>query len=272
MLVTGLVVFGAAVAVVTMRREPRAAGSSPERGASAELALSSAPSPSSTPPSSSAAASVAVRTSSDASTRKKPARRPCVVAVVGDSLTDTKSHGGKYVEYLQQKCPRSQFHNFGRGGKMVRQMRSRFADDIFGKDSPKFSHLVVWGGVNDLISANTVRRTVETISDDLAFMYAEGKREGMQVVAINVAPWGGAAEYDSKRLTMTLGLNEWILAQDDEGKVDYVVDAYRLLSCGNPQMLCKKYKFPFHDGLHFGRKAHDVVGAALFEGVFNRCL
>lgn len=49
------------------------------------------------------------------------------LAAIGDSLTDKKSQGGKYLEYLQEKCPKSRFDSWGKGGNMVSQMRKRFA-------------------------------------------------------------------------------------------------------------------------------------------------
>jgi lysophospholipase L1-like esterase len=59
--------------------------------------------------------------------------------------------------------------------------------------------------------------------------------------------------------------------QRREGKVDHVVDAYLLLSCGDPEKLCPDFVPPFNDGLHFNAKGHAQLGEALFEDVFSDC-
>jgi lysophospholipase L1-like esterase len=66
-------------------------------------------------------------------------------------------------------------------------------------------------------------------------------------------------------------LNRWILAQPAAGTVDRAVDAFGLLSCGDPTKLCPEYAVPFHDGLHFGPKGHERLGRALFDEVFSGC-
>src|SRR5690606_6468882 len=45
-----------------------------------------------------------------------PKRRVYRVAAMGDSLTDPRSHGGKYLEYLRKRCPESRFDSYGIGG------------------------------------------------------------------------------------------------------------------------------------------------------------
>lgn len=59
------------------------------------------------------------------------AKVPYVVHAMGDSLTDARSGGGKFLDILRQRCPQSRFDNYGKGGEMVSQMRRRFADDLF---------------------------------------------------------------------------------------------------------------------------------------------
>src|SRR6185295_4881792 len=39
-----------------------------------------------------------------------------VIAAIGDSLTDPRSHGGGYLEYLKERCPGLEIDNFGKGG------------------------------------------------------------------------------------------------------------------------------------------------------------
>ena len=99
-----------------------------------------------------------------------PARAgtPVVVAAMGDSLTDARSNGGKYLDVLRKRCPNSRFDNYGKGGEMVNQMRRRFADDLFAPGKPAYTHVIVFGGVNDLYSDRTAGRTPPGIERDIA--------------------------------------------------------------------------------------------------------
>lgn len=202
-------------------------------------------------------------------------KRTYTVAAIGDSLTDARSHGGKFLDYLRARCPESRFDNYGRGGEMVNQMRRRFARDVLGQGSalkPKYSHVIVFGGVNDLYSDLTAGRTPDKIERDLAAMYQLARENNMQVIALTIAPWGGFKRYfNASRGQATLAVNEWILQQPKAGLVDFVVDTYPMLSCGDPQRLCKRYETPFRDGLHFGPEAHQLIGEALFDKVFSDC-
>ena len=199
-------------------------------------------------------------------------KAPVVVAAMGDSLTDARSGGGKFLEWLRARCPTSRFDNYGIGGQMTNQMRHRFDDDVFGPGKPPYTHVIVFGGVNDLYSDLTAGRTPARIEQDLALMYQEAHRHGAKVVALTVAPWGGFTRYfNASRSAATLEVNRWIVAQRAAGAVDAVVDAYALLSCGDPTVLCPAYAAPFHDGLHFGSDAHARLGEALFAQAFANC-
>jgi lysophospholipase L1-like esterase len=201
-----------------------------------------------------------------------PAPRPVTVAAMGDSLTDARSNGGKFLDLLRERCPRSRFDNYGKGGQMVNQMRRRFAGELFGPGKPAYTHVIVFGGVNDLYSDLTAGRTPAKIEQDLTLMYEEARRHGARVVALTVAPWGGFTRYfNASRSAATLELNRWIVAQRDAGAVDAVVDAYKLLSCGDPTRLCPRYTPPYTDGLHFGPEGHRKLGEALFDQVFAGC-
>lgn len=198
------------------------------------------------------------------------------VAAVGDSLTDPESHGGKYLDYLRERCPHSRFDAYGKGGEMVNQMRRRFAEDVFGTPSdpkrPAYGQVIVFGGVNDLYSDLTAGRTVDKIGRDLLAMYSMARERGLEVTAITVSPWGGFERYyNERRGRATRQLNDWIQAQAASGPVDHVVDAYSLLSCGDPERLCERYAKPFRDGIHFGPAGHERLGRALFETVFSDC-
>jgi lysophospholipase L1-like esterase len=273
-LIVAVSVFGAVAFLLSHRRQAAA----PDPAASARPAATDSgaqpvrPVPARRPsPPPSAAPSVA----------KKPRpRRVCAIAAIGDSLTDAKSHGGRYLDYLAKRCPKSRVYNYGRGADMVNQMRRRFGRDVFGEPAPpkrsgkpRYTHLIVFGGVNDLYSDLTAGRTPEKISKDLLNMYSRAHERGVQVVALTVAPWGGFRKYyNERRGAATLRLNRWIRDQFDAGTVDYVVDAYTLLSCGQPERLCPKYAKPFKDGIHFGPAGHERLGKALYDQVFHECL
>ncbi len=229
------------------------------------------------------AALVAVMSSAHADP-KPPAppkeTRAYVVAAIGDSLTDYKSHGGGYLRWLEKRCPESRFDNYGRGGKMVNQMRRRFDMDVFGEDQsgtkiaerPAYTDVVVFGGVNDLYSDLTAGRTPKKVAKDLGYMYAKARERGLRVHAISVAPWGGFRKYfNDRRGQATLTLNEWIAEQRKTGTIDGHVDAYSLLSCGKPTHLCPEISKPLRDGLHFGPRGHELLGEALFEAAFKDC-
>jgi lysophospholipase L1-like esterase len=201
-----------------------------------------------------------------------PPKIPVIVAAMGDSLTDARSHGGKFLDVLRERCPRSRFDNYGKGGEMVNQMRRRFAEDLFAPGKPKYTHVIVFGGVNDLYSDLTAGRTPTLIERDLTVMYEEAHRHGAKVVALTVAPWGGFTRYfNASRSGATLEVNRWILAQREAGAIDAAVDAFTLLSCGDPTVLCPRYMAPYKDGLHFGDVGHDRLGVALFVQAFSNC-
>jgi lysophospholipase L1-like esterase len=198
---------------------------------------------------------------------------PCRVALIGDSLTDFRNAGGgRFVRYLEQRSPKTVFANFAKGGAMVNQMRRHFEASVLAEPPGSFTHLLLFGGVNDLYSDETAGRTPAKIEADLTFMYDAAKQRGLRVVALTVAPWGGFKRYDNpRRRAATLELNDWIREQAKLGKVDVVVDAYSRLSCGDPALLCPRYEAPHADGLHFGKAGHEVLGQALYEAEFRRC-
>jgi lysophospholipase L1-like esterase len=202
-----------------------------------------------------------------------PPPAPVLVAAMGDSLTDARSHGGGFLDVLRARCPNSRFDNYGVGGQMVNQMRRRFVDEVFAPGKPAYTHVIVFGGVNDLYSDLTAGRTPAKIEKDLARMYEEAHQRGAKVVAVTVSPWGGFTRYfNASRRAATLEVNRWILAQRDAGAIEFAVDAYRLLSCGeSTTTLCPGYMAPYKDGLHFGDEGHKRLGETLLAQVFTSC-
>jgi len=154
---------------------------------------------------------------------------------------------------------------------MVNQMRRSFEVQV--RSSPKhYTHLIIFGGVNDLYSDLTAFRTPAKIERDLDAMYAWGRAQGVKVVALTVAPWGGFKRYfNPSRAAATRELNAWIRDQATRGNVAQVVDAHTLLSCGDPDSLCERFVAPFNDGLHFGSEGHRLLGEALFRSAFSDC-
>jgi len=195
------------------------------------------------------------------------------VAAIGDSLTDARSHGGKYLDYLRAACPESRFDNYGKGGENVEQMRRRFARDVLGASRPAYTHVIVFGGVNDILGDMSAGRSPAKIQRDLEAMYDTARQAGMRTVAITVAPWGGlTGYYTPRRALATRNVNQWILSQAREGHIDHAVDAHSLLSCGDPEKLCNAFQMRWiRDGLHFNEEAHVKLGKVLLETVFSRC-
>ena len=201
-----------------------------------------------------------------------PRTAPCSVALLGDSLTDFRVFGGGYVRYLEERCPASRFTNYAKGGAMVNQMRARFDTELANEPRGTFSHVVIFGGVNDLYSDETAGRSVAKIEADLSTMYAGARALGARVVAVTVAPWGGFTRwFTPHRAQTTRELNAWIAEQSADGSVDVVVDAFSLLSCGDADRLCERYERSRPDGLHPGKAGHEVLGVALYDAEFHAC-
>lgn len=193
------------------------------------------------------------------------------VLVLGDSLTDEKVGGGGFVRILREHCRQTSFDNRAKGGFMVNQMRKRLEREVL-PEGQKYSHAIVFGGVNDLYSDQTANRSLSRIEGDLSRIYADLKARDVEVIAITVTPWGGFKKwFTPERGQNTLTLNGWIQAQPAAGAVANAVDAYPLLSCGDPEKLCPELALPHKDGLHFGKLGHEKLAKALLAGPFSSC-
>ncbi|MCC6217224.1 MAG: hypothetical protein IT376_20365 [Polyangiaceae bacterium] len=194
---------------------------------------------------------------------------------MGDSLTDPKSHGGAYLAYVAARCPESSFENFAKGGTLVNQMRKRLELEVLPEPPEaraRYTHLVVFGGVNDVLSDETAKRTPRLVQRDLRAMYDRAHSRGIRVVAVTMSPWGGfARQWNPNRHAATLAINGWIRERARDGTVDHVVDAWTLLSCGVETHLCAEYVPPMRDGLHFGPPGHEQLGRALHQAAFADC-
>ena len=191
--------------------------------------------------------------------------------VLGDSLTDEKVGGGGFVRILRERCSHVSFDNRAKGGFMVNQIRKRLETEVLPENN-RYSHAIVFGGVNDLYSDQTANRTLTRIEADLTRIYADLETRGIDVIAITVTPWGGFKRwFTPDRGKNTLTLNGWIQTQASAGNLATAVDAYPLLSCGDPERLCPELALPHKDGLHFGRLGHQKLAEALLQGPFKTC-
>lgn len=225
---------------------------------------------------------------------------------MGDSLTDPKSHGGIYLEVLKERCPKSTFVSFGVGGNMVNMMRKRFLRDVYGEvqadaaapstntnapsapsatssvaapapsanATPKWTDVILLGGLGDILSNETAGRNARLINGDLRLMAELARARGARVIAMTLPPWGGFKGYDGARAAITREVNAWIRAsgpkEKEKGDVfDAVFEPGPSLTCGDPDKLCPE--LAFKDRLHWSEAGQRAVGAALYEAQFRGC-
>ncbi len=199
-----------------------------------------------------------------------------VVAAIGDSLTDPRSHGGGYLEVLRQRCPESRFESYGVGGNMANMMRRRFLRDVFGEDPPggrssarpAWTHVIILGGLGDVISNLTAKRSAASIQRDIGWMVEETHRRGARALVMTLPPWAGASQYDGVRAQIARDVNGWILGETGKS-IDASFDTRPILSCGRPERLCDGLAAP--DGLHWSRAGQTKLGEALAAGPFADC-
>jgi lysophospholipase L1-like esterase len=68
---------------------------------------------------------------------------------------------------------------------------------------------------------------------------------------------------------MTWDVSNWIVTQTANRTIDATLDLRPLLSCGNAEVLCQD--LGWKDGIHWGKKGHQVVGEALHKALFADC-
>lgn len=274
--------LGLAAAGACARDEP------PRTSDTAATAVPTAPAPSPASP------TLAAQRVSDSSAAPAPAasssapptsrRTRYVLAAIGDSFTDPRSHGGIYLKLLAERCPRSRFESFGVGGNMVNMMRRRFLRDVYGEvggaddpaaltdDAPtnrRWTHVLILGGLGDALSNITARRTAGAVQRDLAWMVAETRRRGALAIVLSLPPWAGFRDYDGARAQMARDINAWIATETEAGNIDATFDTRAVLSCGNVERLCDTFASP--DRLHWSEAGQRAMGEALHQALFSDC-
>jgi len=196
-----------------------------------------------------------------------------VVGAIGDSLTDTKSHGGLYLEVLREKCPKSTFLGFGKGGNMVNMMRKRFLRDVYGEGideaRPKLTHVIILGGLGDILSNETAHRTAKKIGADISIMVGWAHERGAKAYVLKLPPWGKMNAFNAERGAMTRELNAWVDAEVKAARIDGTFDTRSVLACGNEDIPCEGNAWK--DGIHWSEKGQRAVGSALHAALFSDC-
>lgn len=210
--------------------------------------------------------SAAERATSSSASRAAAPRRAYAVAALGDSLTDERVGGGRYLAVLRERCPESRFDAYGVGGQRTDHFRWRIDTQIL--DAGRYSHVVVLGGINDL-AAGVAAAPVGRTQANLASLYERARARGVAVVAVTLPPWTRDDGSRDARRGATARVNQWILERVGTGDVDRAVDVFDALRCGGE--LCPEYRrFP-DDLVHWNERGHRVVGERLFTEAFADC-
>ena len=199
------------------------------------------------------------------------------VAALGDSLTDTRAGGGLYLRMLAQRCPRSRFDAHGVGGQRTDHMKWRLGRDIWGDGDrratkrPAYSHLIVLGGVNDLVASPRGYANTDSIRRNLLTIWRQARGRGLIVIALTVPPWTSPGPVRDLRIAATDRLNEWMLRQAQEGNVDRVVNIHDRLVAADGVSLDPAYRRFRTDFVHWNERGHQVVADTLYGEVFADC-
>jgi lysophospholipase L1-like esterase len=219
-----------------------------------------------------APASQAAVTSATVAPSATPKKFRYVVGAIGDSLTDEKSHGGQYLQVLREKCPKSTFLGFGKGGNMVNMMRKRFLRDVYADGTPeerKLTHVIILGGLGDILSNETAFRTAKKIGADITIMVGWAHDRGAKAFVLKLPPWGKMKAFNGERGAMTRDVNTWIDGEVAAKRIDGTFDTRSVLACGNVDVLCDENAWK--DGIHWSEKGQRAVGAALHAALFSDC-
>jgi lysophospholipase L1-like esterase len=193
-----------------------------------------------------------------------PAKRAYVVAVIGDSITDFRSHGGGYVRTLASMCPKSRFDGYGVGGQRASDLRARFQEELFARGKPPYTHVIIEGGVNDLLVGTMDDARLAAMEGDFAAMYAMARARGVEVISLTVPAFLHATRL---QLAMDDALDDFMIANAPRA-----VDLRDLLGCKDDAgAVCPAFRRVPQDSVHWNARGHELVAAALRDAAFADC-
>jgi hypothetical protein len=209
-----------------------------------------------------------MRASAREPAKDSPTKHRYVVAAIGDSITDTRVGGGLYMKHLAERCPKSRFDVYSIGGQEIVDMRRRFDHDLFGRRAPAYTHVIVFGGVNDLRSGFIDGKRLHQMETDLLSMYRDAHAHHVAVIALTVPLW---APHDRHDRTVDAALAQWISDEAVRGDADVAIDLQALLGCEQRETLCRPYRKYPNDTVHFSDWGHTILADAIADAAFADC-
>jgi lysophospholipase L1-like esterase len=186
-----------------------------------------------------------------------------VVAALGDSITDARSGGGGYVRALARMCPQSRFDAYGIGGQRLANLRARIEEDLFAPKKPAYTHVVIEGGVNDLLVGTLDGARLAAMEDDVTTMIAVARAHGVQPIVLTVPAWLGAGR---DRLAIDDAFDDFVLERAT------AVDLRPLLGCAEDAgAVCLEYRRVPRDSVHWNARGHERVAEAIKAAAFADC-
>ncbi len=133
------------------------------------------------------------------------------VLVLGDSITAADK---SYFDRISSNCPRMLFAKKAERGRSTTWMYNEIKDIDLRAEG--YSHLVVLGGINNILPSVALKRSLTQI-------YDKGKTDGLRVIAVTIGPAEGWGSWTPNWQVSITEVNNWMKAQRG-GNVDLVVD------------------------------------------------
>ena len=130
--------------------------------------------------------------------------------------------------------------------------------------------MLVFGGLGDVLSNLTAKRTAAAVQRDMTEMVRLSRERGAEAIVLTTHPWAGSAAYDGVRAAMARDINAWILEAGRSRAIDATFDTRPVLSCGDLERLCDTAAAP--DRLHLSKDGQRALGEALHAALFADCL